>query len=114
MAVITTKAIFGGVCPFVIGSIALRGQEPLARGQDVISRYMDDTMLPCRIKDIPSNQTSCSDGHHMIDCMEKAKFALDQWFLKVIQQWSRQHGASSVKANHEICVAALLVLQVVE
>jgi len=32
----------------------------------------------------------------------------DWWFLKVIQRWSRQHGATSVKANYELSVTASL------
>jgi len=65
------------------------GKELLARGWDEISWHMDDFGLACRIKDMPANQTSCFDMHHMVDCSEVAKFALYWWVFKIIEQWSR-------------------------
>jgi len=108
MTIITTITIFGGIGPFVIGSITLRGQEPLARGWDEISRHTNDSWLPIGSKDMPANQTSGFDGYHVIDRTEMSEFALDWWFLEIIQRWSRRHGATRVEANGELGVTAAL------
>ncbi len=85
MLVIAAIAILGGICPFVIGCIALGRQEPLARRWDEIPWYMDHSGLAIRVQDMPMNHTSSNNGHNVVDCVEVTKFALDQGFLKIIQ-----------------------------
>jgi len=108
VAIIAAIAVFGGIGPLVISSVALRQKKLLARGWYKVPWHADDGWLAGRIQDMPTNQASGLNGYHVVYHVKVTKFALNQWFLKVIQQWGGGHGTTGVKTNGEFIVTASL------
>jgi len=84
VVIIAAVAVFGGIGPLVISSIALRRKKSLARGRYKVPWHTDDGRLPIGVKNMPSNEAGSLNGHHMIYRAEVAELAFDWWLLEVV------------------------------